>query len=109
MRAGLCLRPAVLRVFCTVRVEVGREIGAGWGAVEAMSQRAFEARLDLIVGVMEPLIGDKLEAGPRPQPELREDPSGSFVKAGVRMGCRGVGSRRWLRFQGTCPGRETGR
>lgn len=63
MRAGLCLRPAVLLVFCTVRVEVGREIGAGWGAVEATSQRAFEARLDLIVGVMEPLIGDKLEAG----------------------------------------------
>ena len=31
--------------------------------MEATSQRAFEAGLDLIVGVMEPLTGDKLEAG----------------------------------------------
>lgn len=63
MQAGLCLRPAVLLLFCMVRMEVGRETAAGWGAVEATSQRAFEAGLDLIVGVMEPLTGDKLEAG----------------------------------------------
>ena len=28
----------------------------------------------------------------RQQPELREDPSGSFVEAGVGVGCRGAGA-----------------
>ena len=42
----------MLLLFCMVRMEVGRETAAGWGAVEATSQRAFEAGLDLIVGVV---------------------------------------------------------
>lgn len=47
------------------------------------------SRLDLIMGVMELWVDDTLETGERVQLVLKEDPSGSFVEAGVKGKGRG--------------------
>ena len=42
--------------------------------------------LDLMVGVLEPRTGDKLETGDKVQPLLKEDPSGNFMVSGGEGG-----------------------